>query len=74
MNKLKLVNVVAPWNDTVGWSLIMHCVSCGFEYKQTSEFMRNNGYCMPQDLFDLFNSLFDVTMDVEVGSRQGERS
>lgn len=73
MSKLKLINVVAPWHDQVGWSLIMHCVSCGFEYEQTNDLMRNNGYCMPKDLFDVFSSMFDVTMDVEVGSRQGER-
>lgn len=73
MTKLKLVNVVAPWHDTVGWHLITHCVSCGFGYEQTHEFMKANGYCMPKDLFELFNNMFDITMNLDIGSRQGER-
>lgn len=69
---MKVLNVVAPWLEQTAWSMMTHCISCGFEYEQFNENMRSIGYHVPEDLFITLNAMFDITVDLEIGQRKGE--
>lgn len=69
---LKHINVVAPWHNKEAWSLLIHLISCGLGHTQIKDEMVKAGYYVPEDLIECFDKLFDITMDLDIGSRQNE--
>lgn len=69
---LKLINVIAPWNDKEGYALLIHLVSCGMLRTQIKAEMEKAGYYVPEDMIECFDKLFDMTIDLDIGSRQYE--
>lgn len=69
---LKLLNIVAPWNDKEGWGYLMHLLGCGMLYQEIKGHMETQGYYVPIDLIETIDTAFDKAMSLDIGARQYE--
>jgi hypothetical protein len=69
---MKIINFVNPSNTWEAYSLLVQCCYSGFQYEQTSDYLKGLGYYIPEDQFIVFNELQDIMFDLDIGNRQNE--
>lgn len=67
---MKTLNIVAPWNCKEAWDRVIHCVASGFKYEQAKDMMKEIGYYLAEDQYVTINSLFDIAVDLDIGTRK----
>jgi len=78
MPKLKIINFVNPASQDKlcscdeGYQLLVHCVYCTFDYKQTAETLATSGYYIPEDQFRAFRVVLDAQLELDLGVRSEE--
>ena len=72
---MKLINFINPLDTVVNfqaYSLLIHCVSADFSFKQTAKMLANINYYITEDLWIAVKDIFNITMELNIGNRQQE--
>ena len=54
------------------FELLSWCVFANFEYKQSSEYFKNEGYYIPKDQYEAYRKVLLIQEALDIGSRQDE--
>lgn len=72
---MKILNIINPHHtdkDKQAWQTLIYCISSGFEYDQTKEWLEEDGIYIPEDQFDALNKALDIMVGLDIGERQEE--
>lgn len=68
---LKSINVIGKCE---GYSMVVHYIMMNFSYEESMESFEEQGYYVPKDLFLAIKTMLDITIDLDIGFRQEERT
>lgn len=72
LKRINLINVYVSASNAKAYNHLVHCHYSGFDFKQTTELLKDVGYYVPEDLYNAFNKLHEIAFDLDVGHRSEE--